>query len=167
MVCCRKPIAASCSNWKRPCTEPLVSMRRPICRGKSVCCEKLTLDCGGLGSSRMLKSCWLRSRTNFPCLSMAMNNTLTSFTRALIVTTELESMPGAETSSPLGEFTYEFCPFNGEAAKSERIRQELQSVYFILSPPKNCTKSHGQRLPQLFRCKWLAERAGPLTPPFA
>src|SRR5215472_8860475 len=35
----------------------------------------------------MLKSVWFKSRTNLPCLSVAMNRTLTSFTRACNVTT--------------------------------------------------------------------------------
>jgi len=30
-------------------------------------------------------------------------------------------------------------------------------MYFIPISSKNCTNSHGQRLPQLIRCTWLAE----------
>jgi hypothetical protein len=32
-------------------------------------------------------------------------------------------------------------------------------MYFILKPSKFFTNSHGQRLPPLIRCTWLAEDA--------
>src|ERR1700753_1923388 len=99
----------------------------------------------------MLKSFLFRSRTNLPCLFMAMNNTFTSLTRDFMVTMEFGSVDAATgedaARSTLGA-AKEFCPCNGNVARNITARQEAQYVYFIPSPPKNCTNSHGQRLPQ-------------------
>src|SRR5690348_12173523 len=108
----------------------------------------------------MLKSLLFRSRTNLPCLFMAMKSTFTSFTRDFMVTIELgsvDAVAGEEAARSMLGAANEFCPCNGKDARNISARQEAQCVYFIPSPPKICTNSHGQRLPQLFRCKSLAE----------
>src|SRR5207248_10897182 len=55
--------------------------------GKSVSRRKFTIACGGLWSSRIVKAPCPRLRTNLPRWSVAMNRTLTSSTRFLMVRT--------------------------------------------------------------------------------
>src|SRR5579872_3911 len=118
----------------------------------------------------MLKSFLFRSRTNLPCLFMAMKSTFTSLTRDFMVTMEFGSVDataGEEAARSTLGAAKEFCPCSGTIARNITARQEAQCVYFIPSPPKICTNSHGQRLPHLFRCKSLAEGTSGLTRPLA
>jgi hypothetical protein len=101
---------------------------------------------------------------------MAMNSTFTSLTRDFMVTMEFGSVDataGEEAAMSMLGAAKEFCPYNGNVARKITERQEAQCVYFIPSPPKICTNSHGQRLPQLIRCKSVAEGTSGVTRPLA
>jgi hypothetical protein len=82
---------------------------------------------------------------------MAMNKTFTSFTRDFMVMIEFGSVDaraGEEAARSTPGAAKEFCPCNGREARNVIARQIVHCVYFIPSPPKICTNSHGQRLPQ-------------------
>src|SRR5579864_3260127 len=86
----------------------------------------------------MEKSFWFRLRTNLPCLSVAMNRTLTSFTRVLMVKTDSsESGPeeGMETTASLPGAKEVTCARNGNpAAATNTPSKKYFPMYFIPHP---------------------------------
>jgi len=73
----------------------------------------------------------------------------------------VESMPGEATERPLLAATKAVWADAGNRAVAMVIaRQKTSCVYFIPKPSKNCTNSHGQRLPHSIRCTSLAEDHG-------
>src|SRR4249919_1114835 len=95
----------------------------------------------------MLKSPWFRLRTNFPRWSVAMNSTLTSLTRALMVRTgSVESVPvegEASGRAMLEAATYGVCARANNPAMASptaiTTSHRHHVVYFMPVQPKNFT----------------------------
>src|SRR5579863_1587351 len=86
----------------------------------------------------MAKSFWSRLRTNLPCLSVAMNSTLTSSTRFLMVRTESPESGLGEVDAanpPLGA-KYDTCARSGNpaTARNSPASKKYFPVYFIPHP---------------------------------